>query len=145
KNYLTLKILPHVAVVSEEEGDSILLLFKGGIKDFATIGVDPSCESETALTRLILAEKYDSTPNFVPIKGPPDEALSHFDGVLTVDRRGRDQRLESNSLDIINEWYDITELPYVHGFWALRDEATTSAEREFLKTASLEGTASFEP
>jgi predicted solute-binding protein len=42
-------------------------------------------------------------------------------------------------LDLVEEWNDLTDLPYVHGFWVGREEEMTEQEAKALLTAKDNG------
>jgi len=48
--------------------------------------------------------------------------------------------LPSNKLDLVDEWYDLTELPYVHGFWAFREEVLEELDFKQIERQSLSQT-----
>ena len=43
------------------------------------------------------------------------------------------------TLDLVEEWNDLTDLPYVHGFWVGREEEMTEQEAKALLTAKNNG------
>jgi predicted solute-binding protein len=144
-HYADLRILPGIGVVSEGESASIELVFKEGLRTFGKIAVDPSHSSEALLARLVLAEKYETTPEVVRRGTSLTASLENADAVLVVDRDMATDDAGGNRIDLIGEWFDITELPYVHLFWALRENAFTASDLSALRDYSLEGTKSFEP
>jgi len=144
-HYADLRILPGIGVVSEGEGASIDLVFKEGLRTFTKVAVDPSCSSEVLLARLVLAEKYETTPELVRRGTSLAASLENADAVLVVDRDMATDVAGANRIDLIGEWFDIAELPYVHLFWALRENAFSASDLTALRDYSLEGTKSFDP
>ena len=132
-------ILPRVGVVSEGESRSVLLLFRERARKIATIAADPSSISEIVLAHLVLAEKYDTIPTVVPFSGSIDQALEKADAVLCFGDVAYDLRERKNTLDLVDEWKDITDLPYVHGFWVIRENALTPAEVNAVVETSRQG------
>ena len=47
--------------------------------------------------------------------------------------------IQSNYLDLVEEWSDFTELPFVHGVWTERANALTDEEAELLIKAGKRG------
>ena len=43
------------------------------------------------------------------------------------------------SLDLVEEWNDLTGLPYVHGLWVVREGHFTSEEAEVLLASKVSG------
>jgi predicted solute-binding protein len=139
KDYSSWSILPGVGVVSEGESRAALLLFKERARKIATIAVDPGSSSEIVLAHLVLTEKFDIVPKIVPFSGPADQALEKADAVLCSGNAAYEARHRKNTIDLVDEWKDITELPFVHGFWVTREDALTPSEVTDLVQGSREG------
>jgi len=102
--------------------------------------VDPSSSSEIVLTKIILAECFDISPKIVPFSGSLEEALAKADAALLVgDPSLRAQADHESALDLVEEWNEMTGLPYVHGFWCGREHALTMEEMRLLQEACTEG------
>lgn len=67
RDYAMYRIVPHAGVASKGESGTILLSFTKGLKSIQTVAVDPSSASEIVLCRIVLAEKYNISPSFVPV------------------------------------------------------------------------------
>jgi chorismate dehydratase len=132
-------ILPEVAVSSKNELGAIALFFRSGLSLISTVAVDIGMTSEIVLSRIVLAEKYDINPQFVPMM--PDRAamLEKADAALLTGNTILDMKSESNNLDLVDEWTDLTDLPYIHGFWGYRPNALGTDDREQLLKAGSEG------
>lgn len=128
RDYAKYKILPGVGVASEGESGAVHLVFNEQLKRIRSIAVDPGCASEIVLTHIILAEKYEIVPQFVPIKSSVEESLANVDAALIVNRTSQLPFAGSNKIDLVDEWLDLTELPYVHGCRASREHALSSNE-----------------
>jgi chorismate dehydratase len=133
-------IVPRVVVASQKGDRSVSLHFRGGVKKIATVAIDPSSVSEIILAQIILAEQFDIHPQFVPYQGTLEEALAKADAALIL---GDDSiRLAQNKkdfLDLVEEWTDLTGLPYVHGFWTGREHALTADEISGLQQQCADG------
>ena len=119
KDYAEYRIVPRVGVSSKGETGTVLLLFPKGLKSIRTIAVDPSSTSEIVLCRIVLTEQYDISPTFVPVPGKLVAPHEGTDATLLVCERPFDV---PGYLDLVGEWTDMTELPYVHSFWASRED-----------------------
>jgi chorismate dehydratase len=118
------QIVPESGAVSEGESATVLLLFaENRGAGFERIAVDPANASEIVLLHLVMAEKYDLTPTFVPVKSSPESALEEADAVLVAGNAAAAMRSWERRLDVVDEWGDATGLPYVHGMWAVRPGA----------------------
>lgn len=125
RDYAMYRIIPHVAVSSRGRSNSILLTFTKGLRSIHTIAVNPTSTSEIVLTQIVLVEKYDLHPTFVPIS--PGMKHSQTDATLHV---GDPTALpdSKDAIDIVDEWTDMSELPYVHSIWVSSADALTSSE-----------------
>lgn len=123
KHYSQLRIVPNVCTASNGESGAIELHFHEDLKNLSTIAINPESSSEIVLARLLLEEKYDLSPQFVPMFDSVQTGLQKADAVLLVGNDCEQWKVHTNKLDLADEWFDLTELPYVHGFWALKDGA----------------------
>ena len=126
KEYRESSIVPRAGVVAEGESGSVVLLFNDHVRKLQSVAVDPAFPSEIVLANIVLKEKYDITPQFIPVPGNVHEAFSKADAVLAVDTEAFVVREQRNKLDLVDEWFDITEMPFVHGLWVVRDHALTN-------------------
>ncbi len=133
-------IVPTIAVSSRQGNEAVVLHFREGLHGISSLAVDPSSTSEIILAKILLAEKFDSEPAIVPATGTLDEMLSKADAVLlTGDNALRAASSHVNKLDLIEEWDDLVDLPFVHGFWCGREDAISLSEIEQLRGARDHG------
>jgi predicted solute-binding protein len=137
KDYAMYRIVPEVAAVSRGESHAALLVFKDSARQIASVAVDPRSSSEIVLASVILAEKYDLHPTLIPVAGTLGEALGKADAAIVVGDTARTIDARAKAIDLVDEWDDITGLPFVHGFWVSRESAFERAELRAI-IASLE-------
>ena len=138
-------IIPGVAVSSRVPNDTIVLHFKTGLHTINTIAVHPTSTSEIVLASILLSERFDVRPKIVPVFGSFDQMLEQADAALLVGNDGLELRYEHrNKLDLVEEWADMTGLPYVHGFWCTRASDLASDDVAELRRAHKEGMESLE-
>lgn len=126
-------LVPESGVASRGESGTVLLLFRERGTQVRTIAVDPSSTSEIVLAHLVLAEKYDIAPQFVPVQAPPSSALETADAVLVVGDAAAAMAGWERKLDVVDEWEDATGLPFIHGLWAVRPDALDAAHLSRLR------------
>jgi predicted solute-binding protein len=140
------RIIPGLSVSSNSRTNTIQLYIKHQIHKIHTLAVDVRCTREIILAKIILLEKYtDLTSEQVPIQYLPmlpdvTAMLEKADAALVVNFApkpisGHDQF----SIDLVDEWFDLTELPFLHGFWVGRDEDISSADIQTLLRARDQG------
>ncbi len=129
-------IVPNVCIASEGNSNVICLYFKEGLKEIKTIATDLLNVSEMVLARLVLTEKYFVTPTFIPTKANIDEMLLKADAALIVGDYNLELLDHKNKLDLVDEWSDLTELPYVHGLWISQKEKLSQDDIGILKASA---------
>lgn len=136
KDYAMYRIVPDAGVVSRNESGTVVLVFKKNMRSINTLAIDPRSSSEIVLASIILAEKYDLRPKLIPWSGTLDEALIKTDSALVVGDAVLTMSEHSNTIDLVDEWTDITELPFVHGVWVAREQAFSDDElRAIIKSS----------
>ncbi len=121
-------LIPEVAVSSEGNSNVICLYFRQNLKEIKTIAADLQNSSEMVLAKLVLAEKYSFSPTFVLAENDLENMLKKADAALIVGDYNLQLLQYQNKLDLVDEWSDMMELPYVHGIWATRENNLTSDE-----------------
>jgi predicted solute-binding protein len=132
KEYAHYSLVPDAGVVAEGESGIALLLFRENLSRIKTISVHAGSSSEIVLAHLVMAEKYDTVPQFVPMTASPDIALKSSDAVLLVGDAAVGLDVQKQKIDLVDEWTDITGLPFVHGVWAFHPESLSNNEVQAL-------------
>ena len=134
KNFSELKIVKDVCVASYDESGIIELHFGDNLRDLKTLAINPESGSETVLAKLLLTEKFDISPQLIAVQQIVPEVLKKSDSALVV---GDDVAMwedHANKIDLVDQWNDLTELPYVHGFWVTKEDNLTTDELSILTT-----------
>ena len=122
-------VVPNAAVVSDSPFGPVSLHFRGGAHTISTLAADPSSSAEIVLARIILAEEFDSFPVLVPVRGSLDEMLALADAALLVGDTSRTEHdLRKDTVDLVEAWHELTELPYVYGFWCGREHSLSEVD-----------------
>ena len=139
------RIVPAVAVSSCIRSGCIQLYINRDVKDIRTLAVDIRVTSEIILAKIILAEKFpnsrssDASLQFIPML--PDRAtmMHKADAALIVNPQPvSGPSSDDFALDLVDEWYDMTGLPYVHGCWVgYEDEGSEIIVRDLLRVKEL--------
>jgi predicted solute-binding protein len=122
-------IVPGVAVSSVNRSNTIQLFVNPHVRDIEKIAVDIRVTSEIILAKIILAEKFPNRevskrePQFLPMLPNRVEMLRKADAALIVNLHPVEKVEEKPfALNLVEEWNDMTGLPYVHGCWVGHDE-----------------------
>ena len=128
KDYSMYRIVPEVAAISEGESGAIMLFFNENLARINTLAVHPENVSEIVLASIVLSEKFDIKPKIIPIIQGIEAGLQQADAFLAVGDEAHNSKDRTNKMDLVDEWKDITDLPYVHGVWVAREDALTKEE-----------------
>jgi chorismate dehydratase len=132
------RIVPNIAVASSVGG--IIVRFREGVKTIRSLAVDPTYASEIILTKIILAESFDIEPQIVPMMATQEVMLQKADAALVVgDESFRIQM--ANVIDVVEEWNEMTGLPFVHALWCGRENSLAKEEIALFQDAQTKGVA----
>jgi predicted solute-binding protein len=138
-------IVPDICVASSNPTNTIQLVLKSDLCNIERVAIDVRFTSEIILAKIILSEKYRNQPThsalqFIPMMPDIDTMLTKADAALLVqDHPGMVRREGTFTLDLVEEWNDLTGLPYVHGFWVGREEELSQTEAHALLMAKKTG------
>jgi chorismate dehydratase len=137
------RIIPHIGMISAGESRGVQLLFRERLRDIRTIAVHVQVStSDIVLANIILAEKYELAPQILPVSSSPKESLTKADAVLIS---GDDVFTvqDTHRLDLVDEWGDVTNLPYVHGIWTTGANGLSDSEVKLLIELTEKSVAEF--
>lgn len=128
-----------------------LLHFHRGLRDIRTIGYFGESGMEAMLAEILLREKYGMSPRLQRLPEPSNmhSAATLFgsvDALLTTHAEERAELASTSRIDLIDEWFDMTQLPLVREVfigWESRLnpslDAAVGAAGEYADTAALQG------
>jgi chorismate dehydratase len=118
-------IVPSICV-SSTTSRTVLLHLREGLRRINTIAVDIGLTSELVLAKIVLSEKYDSDPQFIPMTPDINTMLAKADAALLVGGPALFSSLDAaRTIDLVEEWNNLTELPYVHALWLSHRDSLT--------------------
>lgn len=122
-----LRILPVGCVSSRGPVRSITLYCTRPVNEIRTVALDASSRSAVALTRVLFAERWQRSPEFVTL--PPDlpRMLEQADAALLIGNpalqanarlaAGEWSGADVERLDLGEVWDQLTGLPFVYAIW----------------------------
>ncbi len=128
KHHTQLRILGGVCLASHGETHTIELHFRDNLRSIDSLAINPESSSEIILAKSILTEKFNCSPQLLAVQRMTPEVLKKSDSVLVVGDDCIEWEDHHNRIDLVDEWFDITEYPYVHGFWVTKEHALTPEE-----------------
>ncbi len=136
------QIVPGIAASSREPTGTAKLFINDGVKDINSIAVDVRVTSEIILARILLLEKFPNLSSgkqsmqFIPMMPDLGAMLNKADAALVVNIAASEEHAApAFSLDLVEEWNDLTGLPYVHGLWVVREGKWSPEETRALQEA----------
>lgn len=139
------RVVPGVCVSSSVPTGTVRLFVNSRKSNVSTLAVDVRVISEIILARIVLLEKFPNLPaekgslKFIPMEPDPKRMLENADAALVVSFAPSDPPPGLFFVDLVEEWYDMTGLPYVHGMWVGREDRLTEEEIRALLLAKQNG------
>jgi chorismate dehydratase len=130
---LGLDFLPELGIACEGPVRSILLVSRCPFHEIRTLAVDSSSRTSVALTRILLAERYDCRPAITAEAPELEKMLAHSDAALIIGDPALHLEPETEpyrTLDLGAEWVAWTGLPMVFAVWAGHQEKLTARVAE---------------
>ncbi len=145
------RIVPGVSVSSEKATGTITFTVGKNVRNISKVAVDIRVTSEIILAKIILIERLKNMPGssrdieFIPMMPSLGAMLQKADAALIVNLLPSEAPpSDLYSLDLVEEWSDMTGLPYVHGFWVAREEDMDRHAVDALIQAKNRGSADLE-
>jgi chorismate dehydratase len=140
-------IVPGIAVSASHPNGVVRLFVRSDVRSISTVAVDIRVTSEIILAKIVIQERYRGAAissrdlTFIPMLPDPAAMLKKADAALVVEFGPHPMTTEKGSfvLDLVEEWVDMTGLPYVFGFWVGREEEITGPEVRALLDAKASG------
>lgn len=126
-----LLLIPDISVSSRGEVKSILLMSQVPAEELGskTVALTDTSRTSQVLTRIVLAEHFGVSPEYVEMPADIAHMMREADAALLIgDDALRALYAPSPLLryDLGGEWLDLTGLPMVYAVWAVRRDFATS-------------------
>ncbi len=121
-----LKIVPGLCVSSPGPVRSVLLISQRPMEQIRSVALDTSSRTSVCMVQIILRRHYKLEPEVKPSDPNLSAMLRECDAAVIIG----DPALASDFpglrvYDLADEWRNMTGLPFVFAFWALRNEAAS--------------------
>ncbi|HEX9614605.1 MAG TPA: MqnA/MqnD/SBP family protein [Bacteroidota bacterium] len=140
-------IVPGICAASSSPTGTVRLYVNPGKSNISTLAVDVRVTSEIILSKIVLLEKFPNLPaesesmKFIPMEPDPKTMLAKADAALVVSFFPSELPPDLFFIDLVEEWNEMTGLPYVHGMWVGREDHLTDEEIRALHLAKQNGVA----
>lgn len=119
------KVLPKICKSTKGPSKRAVLFFNKNLTDINTIAMSENDRTSEIVLKIILKERHQIETNFEKTSGKLNDRLKQCDAVLlTGDQAIRETENNPFFIDLGEEWFDLTGLPLVYGFW-IGNELTT--------------------
>jgi len=142
RNSSDFSLYPAIGVSSRGESRTSVLCVNQNTRKISSIAIGVVSSSDIVLAKIILSEKFEQEISFVPVIGPVEQMLSKADAALLTGNAVLASTWVGPTLDLVDEWSDMTDLPFVHDCCAARKEKQRSAVAAFLLSSQEKGARS---
>ena len=132
-------IVPGISLASRGPVRSVNLYHRVPLDQIQRVALDVSSRTSVALTRVLLHERLGRDPEYQA--GSPNIAamLEQVDAALVIGDPALYYEGDAARLDLGEEWFGVTGLPFVFAFWAGPLGAVTAAQVARLQEAAERG------
>jgi chorismate dehydratase len=136
-------IVPGGAIASRGEVRSVCLFHHGPLEKVRRVALDTSSRTSVTLAKVLLRERLGRSPQYVPMAPSLVDMLAVADAALLIGDPALDAEDRAPKLDLGEEWFRVTGLPFVFAFWAGRPGAVNPAGVRRLREALASGRQAF--
>lgn len=134
-----LVLIPHIAVASERKVESVLLISRGPARRARRVALDTSSRTSAALVKILFAQHWRKEPEYIEADPDLTAMLGQADAALLIGDPALRFALHSpvagatglgrnvHVYDLAEEWWRMTNLPFVFAVWAVRPQAVPAA------------------
>lgn len=129
--------IPGTCVASDSAVRSVLLVSNVPFSEIGTLALDKNSRTSATLVRIVLKELFGAEPASAPTDPDLETMLAENDAALIIgDPALRIPMEEGRVLDLATAWRQLTGLPFVFAFWAVRSSAIRPGlEADFMASA----------
>ena len=142
RNSSDFSLYPSIGVSSRGESRTSVLCVNRNIRSIASVSVGAVSSSDIVLAKIILSEKFEQDIVIVPVIGSVQQMLLKADAALLIGNALLISQWEGPTLDLVDEWTDMTGMPFVHLLCAARKEKYKKEIGSLLLSSQESGAAS---
>jgi chorismate dehydratase len=137
-----LSVLPGIAIASRKRARSVLLVSRVAAPDIRSVALDSSSRTSAALLRILLERRSKHRVIYSDMAPSLPRMLEHCDAALLIGDAALTATTQSLKVyDLAGEWHDMTGLPFVFAFWAVRQGADRALSASPFRDSKLLGLA----
>lgn len=140
-----LEMVSEISISCDGPAESVRIFLREPISKVRTVALDTSSLTSVMLARIILRERYGLLPEFVSMPPDLDLMLGRCDAAVVIGDTTMTAPLDRwPSLDLGEEWRNLTELPFVFAVWAVNPGIATPDLIDSLTRARERGLSSLQ-
>ncbi len=115
------RVVPNVSLASRGPVASVKLFCRRPPHELTSVALDPASRTSQALTRIVLAERYDCRPEFFEHPADLDTMLQAAEAALLIGNASLTAAhpAVTHMIDLGEAWYEWQGKPFVFAVWAL--------------------------
>lgn len=139
----TYSIIPNIAIASRGPVLSVTLFSRVPCSAIRRVALDVGSRTSAALTQILLRQRYQTQPALQPLSWDQKPEDLDVDAVLLIGDRAMHACLPGFpiALDLGQEWFEWTGLPFVYAFWAVREGVHLGNVADAFQQAKARGCA----
>ncbi|MDT8323189.1 MAG: MqnA/MqnD/SBP family protein [Bacteroidota bacterium] len=130
-----LTLLHGACVAATGATGEVVLQFRQGLREINTVGFYGDAGLDAMLAEIILKEKYRVHPRFFQMTREPAEALAAVDALLYPADIALQPAEGCATMDMIDEWFDLTQLPFVREVFVAWESRMDAAVDDAIRRA----------
>jgi chorismate dehydratase len=133
-----LQLFPTIGIASIVESNTVVLCINRNIRELKTVAIGSATATDVVLAKVILMEQFKSSVTFVPAIGDVNELLLKADAALLCGEAVMTNVWDGPTIDLIEEWTEMTGLPFVHAVCAVLADGTNTDALEAVMVEALQ-------
>lgn len=122
----SLEMVSGISISCDGPAESVRIFLKKPIGEVRTVALDTSSLTSVMLARIILRDRYGLVPEFVSMPPDLDLMLDRCDAAVTIGDTTMTAPVDRwPTIDVGEEWKQLTGLPFVFAVWAVNPDTVT--------------------
>jgi len=135
-----LQIVPNISISCIGPAESVKLFYKESLESIRRVALDTSSLTSVLLAKIILRERYELLPEFIAMPPSLPDMLEVCDAAVVIGDTTMCAPVGRwPALDLGQEWYLLTGLPFVFAVWAVNPDLAAPNPLEILGRAKSRG------
>src|SRR5262245_3906363 len=131
--------VPGIGIASDGPVRTVKLYSRVPFESLRDVAVDARSRTSVAMLRILLAEKYEVTPDFYSHRPELPEMLRAHEAALLIGDAAFQDGGAPHVWDLGQAWKEMTGLPFVYAVWTVREGIDRAKVLEWLRASLASG------